>query len=169
MSDIHLDSQITKFKETYLEFLKQNINYTTVNKDIISVTTPFLDRHNDYTEILIIDTHDGSYRLTDDGYTINDLELSGFDFNTPKRKTTLLTTASRFGVSINEESALEIKSSLSNMPLKKHMLLQCMVAVNELFMLSKGSILSYFIDDVVDFFEKNEIRYTKDINIIGKS
>lgn len=169
MTESISNSFLSTFKDKYLEFLKQSINYTTLKNGIISVTTPFLDRHNDFTEVYIIDNHNGSYKITDDGYTINDLELSGFEFNSPKRKNTLKSTANRFGVSIDDDNALFLQSSLDNMPSKKHMLLQCMIAINQLFVLSRESVLSYFMDDVSDYFDKNDIRYTQDINIVGKS
>jgi len=37
-------------------------------------TVPFLDRHNDHLQ-LYVQPHNGDYVLTDDGYTVADLEI----------------------------------------------------------------------------------------------
>lgn len=157
------------FKTEYLNFLKNNIDIVKINDDIVSITTPFLDSHNDYTEIFVINQHNGEYLLTDDGYTISDLELSGFEFNSSKRNATLNRIVNRYGVSIGKGNALQVLASLNNMPMKKHMLVQCMASISELYILSHGSVLSYFIDDVSTYFDTNEIRHTDNINILGKS
>jgi Domain of unknown function DUF1828 len=44
--------------------------------DTIEITTPYLDRHNDYLQIYV-QKKNGDYLLTDDSYIINDLIQSG--------------------------------------------------------------------------------------------
>ena len=44
---------------------------------IAIITTPFLDSHNDFFEIVVSRQKDGSYILSDDGYLLKDLEASG--------------------------------------------------------------------------------------------
>jgi Domain of unknown function DUF1828 len=49
------------------------------------ITTPFVDRHNDYLQIYAKQEND-RYILTDDNYIVEDLEQSGFNLGTIKRK-----------------------------------------------------------------------------------
>ena len=47
--------------------------------------------------------------------------------------------------------------------------MQGMLDVNDMFYLANRTVKSLFYDDVCKFFDENDIFYSKDINIIGKS
>ena len=49
-----------------------------VNDEYVQITTPYLDRHNDYTQIYVR-REAGGFVLTDGSETINDLRASGGD------------------------------------------------------------------------------------------
>ena len=51
----------------------------------VEITTPYLDRHNDYLQIYVKESN-GGFVLTDDGYTIEDLAQSGCNLDSPKRQ-----------------------------------------------------------------------------------
>ena len=105
----------------YTNWLKERVRIKTIG-DICELTTPFVDRHNDYMQIYVKATPSGML-LTDDGYTLRDLEISGLEFNAERRKNELKIILNGFGVSL----------------------------------------------DVERFLSLHEIRFTKDINFIGKS
>src|SRR3989304_8794088 len=105
----------------YTNWLKERVRIKTIG-DVCELTTPFVDRHNDYMQIYVKATPSGML-LTDDGYTLRDLEISGLEFNTERRKNELKIILNGFGVSL----------------------------------------------DVERFLSLHEIRFTKDINFIGKS
>lgn len=158
------------FGMQYIEWLKQNISQYKVGEYIYRMTLPFLDRNNDYVDIYIIDKGNGVYTITDDGFTINDLKLGGFDIETSnKRKAILDFIISSYGVNISESYALMVDCTEDDLPVKKHMLAQCMVKVSDMFYLSRNNVQSIFLDDVQNFFDVNDIRYVNNICLIGKS
>src|SRR5258708_4258855 len=106
--------------------------------------------------------------LTDDGYTVQDLEASGCNLNTEKRQDLLKMTLNGFGVRMNQE-ALEVHASPENFPMRKHNLIQAMLAVNDLFYLAKPVVESLFFEDVIAWLEANEIRYTPKVKFTGIS
>ena len=53
--------------------------------EVVEITTPYLDRNNDHVQIYVKKEGD-IYIVGDDGYTFADLELSGCELDTPKRK-----------------------------------------------------------------------------------
>lgn len=54
----------------YLKWIKDNTVAKSIEEGkVCSITTPFLDRHNDHLEIYFL-KNDGSFKLTDNGYTI---------------------------------------------------------------------------------------------------
>ena len=84
------------FSKQYLEWLKQNIEQYQIRDSIFRITLPFLDRNNDCVEVYIVDNGDGTYQITDDGATINDLEFSGFDIETSERRKKILNSKFRY-------------------------------------------------------------------------
>jgi len=158
--------EITKLLDEYNRWLKQKTNLRQIN-DWVEITTPYLDRHNDSIQIYI--RRDGpNYLLTDDGFTLADLESSGCNLQSPKRQDLLKMTLNGFGVT-NNNGKLEVKSSADNFPLKKHILIQAILAVNDLFFLAVPIVANLFFDDVIAWLDLNEIRYTPKVKFTGKS
>ena len=156
------------FIDSYISWLKQNTTALSLEDGVIEISSPFLDRHNDYIQIYIVKKAD-NYLITDDGYTVSELELSGLSFNTQKRKDELDTILTSFGVSLDDNNALYSKCTTSNFPAKKHNLMQAMLAINDLFVLSQPNIVSHFLQDVEAYLRENSIRFTKNIKFAGKS
>jgi hypothetical protein len=93
------------------------------------ITTPHLDRHNDYLQIYTKKEGDG-YIITDDGYVISDLIESGCVLDTPRQQELLNATLAGQGVKL-ENGALVISATADNFPAKKHNLVQAMLAALE--------------------------------------
>jgi len=158
------------FQSMYLHWLSENIEQFQINSDVYRVTLPFLDRNNDHTDVYVVDRHDGTFRLTDDGAILNDLSFCGCDlFSSKRRHQTLLSVVAAHGVSISDSNELETVCALDDLPQKKHMLAQCMVKVSDLFYLSKTNVKSLFLDDVKNFLWVNDIRAVPNISVTGKS
>ena len=77
-------------------------------------------------------------------------------------------TLNGFGVKLNGE-ALEVHATAENFALRKHNLVQAMLAVNDLFYLAKPVIESLFFEDVIAWLDGNEIRYTLKAKFTGIS
>lgn len=135
--------------------------------DWIEITTPYLDRHNDYLQIYARRC-DGGFVLTDDSYVLEDLEQSGCRIDSPKRKDLVRLTLNGFGVS-QAGKALEVRASADDFALRKHSLVQAMLAVNDLFYLASPMVRSLFHEDVVTWLDATEIRYTPNVKFSGKS
>jgi hypothetical protein len=133
----------------------------------IEITTPYLDRHNDYLQIYARKAN-GGFVLTDDGYTINDLEQSGCKLSSPKRQDLLKMTLNGFGVQLRD-SSLEVHASPDNFALRKHNLVQAMLAVNDMFYLAVPMVASLFYEDVVAWLDVHDIRYTPKVKFTGKT
>jgi len=159
-------NEIQALLDQYIAWLKDKTALRQI-KDCIEITTPYLDRHNDYIQIYVR-RENGSYILTDDGYTIEDLKRSGCELESKKRKDLLTMTLNGFGAKL-EENALVIHASSENFPLRKHNLLQAMLAVNDLFYLAVPMVASLFLEDVTSWLNLNDIRYTPKIKFTGKS
>ena len=116
--------------ERYSAWLKDETSLREIG-EIVEITTPFLDRRNDYLQIYVIRA-DGGFVLTDDGYVLDDLEMCGCKIDSPKRRAKFKTTLNGFGVQTNG-NALEVSTTPGNFPLRMHNLVQAMLVVSNLF------------------------------------
>lgn len=159
--------EINKLTNDYLHWLKDNTSLRRLENDWVEITTPYLDRHNDCLQIYVRKKND-TYELTDFGYIINDLELSGCSI-TAKREELLKKTLAGFGVELRDKTRLVINASKDNFPLKKHNLLQAMLSVNDIFYLSDSHVIAVFHELVTHWLDACNIRNTPDVKFSGKT
>ncbi|HYA18772.1 MAG TPA: DUF1828 domain-containing protein [Bryobacteraceae bacterium] len=160
-------AEIEKLLSEYRTWLRDKTSLREINGTWVEITTPYLDRHNDALQIYVR-RGDSGFVLTDDSYTIHDLEASGCNLHTDKRQDLLKMTLNGFGVKLNNE-ALEVHATAENFPVRKHSLIQAMLAVNDLFYLAKPVVESLFFEDVVAWLDMNDIRYTPRVKFPGIS
>ncbi|MGD0489101.1 MAG: DUF1829 domain-containing protein [Syntrophorhabdales bacterium] len=158
--------EIQKLLDTYLAWLRDKTKLRQVG-DWTEITTPYLDRHNDYLQIYA-SRKNGGFILTDDGYVVGDLKRSGCELESRKRRDLLLQTLNGFGVKLEDESLL-VHASSDNFALKKHNLVQAMLAINDLFYLATPIVASLFLEDVTLWLDANDVRYTPKVKFAGKS
>src|ERR1035438_2113294 len=159
--------EIEKLLNDYRAWLKDKTTLREVNDSWVEITTPYLDRHNDALQIYAR-AENGGYILTDDSYTIQDLEASGCSLNRGKREGLLKMTLNGFGVRMNRE-ALEVHASPDNFPSRKHNLIQAILAVNDLFYLAQPFVANLFLEDVIAWLDDGDIRYTPKVKFTGIS
>ncbi len=159
--------EIEKLLGNYRLWLKEKTILRAVNDAWVEITTPYLDRHNDALQIYAR-PQNGGYILTDDSYVLRDLEASGCNLSSEKRKSLLAMTLNGFGVQMND-SALQVHASAENFPARKHNLIQAMLAVNDLFYLASPFVQSLFFEDVIAWLDESEVRYTPRVKFTGTS
>ena len=152
--------------DQYVKWLRDTTALRAVG-DMVEITTPYCDRHNDLIQIFA-KKRNGGYDLTDDGYTIDDLEMSGCKLDSPKRQAILETTLNGFGVQ-RDGDALLVHATPNTFAHKKHNLIQAILSVNDLFYLAQASVASLFYEDVVSWLDLHEVRYTPSVRFIGLS
>ncbi len=160
-------AEIEKLMQDYHVWLRDKTTLREVNGEWVEITTPYLDRHNDALQIYVR-ADSGGYILTDDSYTIHDLEASGCNLHTDKRQDLLSMTLDGFGVR-RRDDALEVHATAETFPSRKHNSIQAMLAVNDLFYLAKPVVESLFFEDVVARLDANEIRCTPSVKFTGIS
>lgn len=156
---------IRKYIDEYTEWLKNEITFTKIG-EYYEINTPFLDTSNDYLQFYVKQSGNDIY-FTDDGYTLNSLEVSGFTM-TPNRKKQLRVILNQYGVHL-EKNELVLSAPASEFAKRKHAFTQCILRVNDLYMTSRVKSTSYFLDDIQEFFMQKEIYCFENVQFIGKS
>ena len=152
--------------DDYCRWLKSEITFAQYG-EWCEITTPYLDRHNDYLQIYVRQENDGILTLTDDGCIIKDLLACGFNFS-KKRKSRIENILNNFNMKLSGDSIVAEATS-KDFPHKKHMLIQAMLKIDDMFVLSRPNIESFFFEDVENYFQKLELYPTKEFPMIGKS
>jgi len=155
-----------KLIEDYVGWLRKGLSVEVVGQ-ACELTTPFLDRHNDHLQVYAT-RRNGTIILSDDGYILSDLRTSGLEVDTPKRKMVLDSVLKGLGVRA-ENNQLMVEASASNLGQRLHSLVQAMLAVNDMFVMAQPRVASFFFEDVQNFLESHDIRFTARVKLAGKS
>jgi hypothetical protein len=159
--------EISQLVDNYRAWLKDRTTLKLVHADWVEISTPFVDRHNDYIQIYA-KGHGGAYEINDDGHTLRDLEMSGCTLDTPKRQSLLKVTLNGFGVE-NHAGVLRVRASADNFSVRKHSLIQAILSVNDLFYLASATVRSLFKEDVEKWLFDSDIRYVPNVQFTGRS
>ncbi len=151
----------------YLAWLQDKTEVRPAEGDWVAVTTPHLDRHNDQL-VIYVRAVEGGFALTDDGYVIGDLQQSGCSLDTPKRRQLLALTLAGFGVR-NEGDELVVDATAETFAVRKHNLLQAMLAINDLFYLAQPAVATLFVEDVTSWLDSWDIRHVDRLKLTGRS
>lgn len=133
----------------------------------VEITTPFLDHHNDHVQIYA-KRDNGSWRLTDDGYAVRDLEASGCDVSTDRRQELLQTAVRRLGVEL-EGDELVVHATPADFARKQHSLIQAVVAVGDLLYTASSNVISIFLEEVEEWLKSLDVRFTESVKFTGRS
>lgn len=158
--------EIKQLLDEYARWLRDQSVLREVG-DWVEITTPYMDRHNDHLQIYARRTN-GDLLLSDDGYTIEDLRLSGCDIDTPARSRLLQVALNGFGLE-REGDSITAQATPETFGPRKHNLVQAMLAVNDLFYTAQPTVASIFAEDVATWFSLNDIRFTERVRFAGKS
>lgn len=160
---------ITDIKTEYLNFLNRQTNIVQVDDHVSRITAPFLDAQNDFIEIYIVQQGENSFLLTDDGITLDDLEMQGVHFEKASKRYEILQHI-LYGLSIDiQENTLCTKADEKNLAQKLYLLTQAIQKVSDLQVLSREKINRLFQEDVQRFFDQKNIRCIADPLFIGKT
>src|SRR4051812_22229142 len=91
--------EIQSLMDQYTSWLRDQTALREVGS-FVEITTPFLDRHNDHLQIYA-KRDNGEFLLTDDGYIIEDLKMSGCKLDSKRREKLLQVVLNGFGVQLD--------------------------------------------------------------------
>lgn len=151
--------------DEYALWLKNEISFEKIG-EYYEITTPYLNNDNDYLQIYVRQDNDGFY-FTDDCATIHKLKMSGFQF-TNNRKLHLQKILNQYGICLDGEELIA-KAPVNSFAQKKHLFIQAMLRIDDMFSISKSKVASLFLDDIQDFFLEKEIYYSDNVQFTGIS
>jgi len=125
---------IQKMIDDYANWLKSEITVAEFG-EYYELTTPYLDRFNDYLQIYVKQDSNGVITLTDDGYIINNLHSSGFTLSASiKRRRMLEHIVRNYSLRFDEiNNVITTTATAETFPSKKHLMVQAMLSIDDMF------------------------------------
>ena len=156
---------IQKLIDDYAQWLKNEISFSKIG-EYYEITTPYLDNANDYLQIYVRQVGN-DILFSDDSATINGLKATGFQF-TPHRKEYFQRVLAQFGVECKGDE-LTAKAPIQEFARKKHLFIQAILRIDDMFALSKSKTATLFTEDIQMFFDTRDIFYADNVQFTGTS
>ncbi|MCK4334191.1 DUF1829 domain-containing protein [candidate division WOR-3 bacterium] len=150
----------------YSEWLQEETNIRSVGEGVCEITTPFLDRHNDYIQIYITQ-RENLLVFSDGGYSLAELKSSGVELR-EWRKGLFEEIIRAFGVT-QENGQLIAVSSYDEAPQRKLDLVQAILAVSDMYISVRPYKASVFKYEVESVFIERGVRFMPTVRLLGKS
>ena len=119
----------------YWNWLKKGYSVQSL-EDSDQIVTPFENAIGDNIVLYVAELKSGHVELTDDGETINNLELFDFEF-TPIRTHTVQSIADSLNVEVTEGKELRVIGPKKRFPEMTQNLIQAILRVDDMVMLQK--------------------------------
>lgn len=124
------------------------------------ISTPFNGLFNDSIEIYAKEEN-GVILLSDDGITVENLELCGVSLSrSSKRKEWVDFIKRNYGISLSDSGELFTEATLDNFPQKKHNLICAVSEISSLEVTAQHTVESFFREDVRAMLDDLGLIYT---------
>lgn len=118
-----------KLRKKHLEWYNQNTSYENLNDNVVAIDVLFLDSFSDEIEMFAVGQKNGLIKLTDDGWTLDNLLSRGVDINRSKRrKAILINQLKGYGISLVDDE-LTTTVDINHFAEAKNRLLQAILFV----------------------------------------
>lgn len=160
---------LDKLIDEYYVFLRSKTDVIThTGTDWSVISTPYIDAFNDTVELYI--KKDGNkILLSDDGVTLNNLELTGIVMSrSVKRRAVLDKILFNYGLHLNGNE-ITTEATEQDFAQKKFSFISAISEINDMHMLANHSVSSIFMEDVQGYLEEQNIIFTPSFIAKGSS
>lgn len=156
-----------KLIDDYVKWYKENV--IVKNCDGYSeLITPYVNHLNDRIRLYVEMTGEQTLRISDDGQTLNELELFGLDVTTKTRQTIIFSVLRQFGTQLDGD-LVYIDTDIKHFPKAKHKLIQTIIRLYDLVTTRRSIITSLFAEEVQDYLFQSDIGGTPNVKLTGRS
>jgi len=161
-----------EISKEYFDWIKENHKFYNLKSTTAEIQTPYVDSFGDSISFSIINDN-GSFKLTDLGYTIWNLEAHGMNVTQKNNlRTQLLQSIINFeGAKIIGDKEIVKETKKNNLGQSIHDMAQMLLRLSELAVTHKKNIKNLFEQDVEEYFLKNKdtFDFFPSFSVKGKS
>lgn len=138
----------------------------------LRVNTPFSDPFGDQISLMILLT-DNVYTVTDQGYTLWNLQMHGANLTDKKsqRFKNLMAILDKNNAELTDNETIQIKGSKDELPQIINDLTQTLIQVSDLIYLTRKNTRKIFWEDVTSYFEsqKESFSFLRGMSMQGQT
>jgi hypothetical protein len=167
-----MTTSAAELEKLYFTWLRKEYSFTDLENNVVKIDTPFLDSDFDYIVLYAQSLRNGKIVLTDDGWTIDNLQSAGLSLSkrSVTRRHLIEEIATSFGVEINLDTKnISLQTTLEDFAEAKHRLLMAIMRINDLLFLSPANVASSFVDDIQELLDSQNVFYTPNILVPAMS
>lgn len=138
-------------------------------KNASEIITPFVNHLNDRISLFVEISDNNEIRLSDDGITLNELELSGIDLAVPTRQRILKDIMKNYDLQLNDNVLFTVAQNQTQFAQKKYNLIQGILSIYDILFTSKNYATGIFNEEVLEYLFDNEFGGTPGPKLIGNS
>lgn len=138
-------------------------------KNASEIITPFVNHLNDRISLFVEISDNNEIRLSDDGITLNELELSGIDWAVPTRQRILKDIMKNYDLQLNDNVLFTVAQNQTQFAQKKYNLIQGILSIYDILFTSKNYATGIFNEEVLEYLFDNEFGGTPGPKLIGNS
>lgn len=169
------DEELKLINTNWTNWISKQTQFKRLDQHTIQVLTSFVDAFDDGILFNIVSSDDGKYLITDNGYTIWNLETNGI--NVSKRgsnRNRILNSIVKpysFSISSNSKTIEKKNLSIDELPQAITDFVQVLINVSDIAFMNRTNTASIFMDDAHNYFanRKDEYNFFTNSIILGKT
>ncbi|WP_262315604.1 DUF1828 domain-containing protein [Lacticaseibacillus parakribbianus] len=154
--------------DQYATWLREQYRITALT-DGDEISTPFTNSLGDNIRLYASSDASGRAVLTDDGNTLNDLEMMGVDVSNQTRQMLIDSTLQQYDVLLDADGILRVVGPYREVPLMKQRLLQAILRVDDLVQTRKGVVSNIFNQEVAKYLYDRDIGALLQYSVVGST
>lgn len=166
-----LEREIEAITADWLKFLRQSYNFKIVDDNHINVVTPLTDAFDDGITIMI-SKHNQEYTVSDQGYTLWNLESRGINISKGSQRQKIVNSVIRTeNVKLSKEKVIFKTGLKGQIPQMIFDVTQAIIKVGNLGLTNFNRVKTMFSDDVKNYFQANNshFNFITGMSLQGKS
>lgn len=169
------DKELNLITTKWTDWISKQTNFKRLDNRTIQVLTSFTDAFDDGILFNIIsEDDDDTYTITDNGYTIWNLEVNGINVlkKGSNRNRILNSIVKPYHFSIANNEAIEKKKlKIDDLPQAITDFVQVLINVSDIAFMNRTNTASIFVDDAHTFFanRKEEYNFFTNSIVLGKT
>ncbi|OPH00691.1 DUF1828 domain-containing protein [Lacticaseibacillus paracasei] len=157
-----------KWLDQYINWLRAQYKVSSLAEGD-EISTPFTNSIGDNIRIYVQASSSGKVVFSDDGNTLNDLDMMGIDISNKTRQMMISNILDQYSVKLDRNNILTVSGDVKNIPVMKQRLLQTILRVDDLIQTRKGVVSNLFKQEVSDYFYENDIGVLPKYQISGNT
>lgn len=159
-------NDIKDMVKTYTDWLFEKFKYKEVD-GAIEVETPYVNHLDDYIRIYLQKIDANKFIITDDGQTINELEMINIDLTSKTREKIIHEVTTQFNVTFKNDILVK-ESNFENFAQNKHDFLQAILRLYDLTFTTRDKVKNLFYEEVKSFLFENDV-YGSSLDVSGET